>query len=211
MSGNLIRVVQWMSTSSPAPDLCALSEISYGWELDGEAQAMLDGLPTEVKYTVRVDREWQTRLVKIRQVHSGAIPGFSSTRHCTLKRDRYGSWTVSSGNDRPRLSGINFLTDIDIQVTPATNTLPIRRLNLAVGERAEVTAAWFRIPEFQVEPLRQRYTRTAEDTYRYEALDHDFTATLTVDDLGLVVNYDPGWVRLASTDAVPHSEPGRAE
>jgi hypothetical protein len=80
-----------------------------------------------------------------------------------------------------------------------------RRLNLAVGESAEVTAAWFRIPEFRVEPLRQRYTRLAEDTYRYESPDHDFTATLTVDDLGLVVVYDPGWVRLTSTDAVPRA------
>ena len=95
--------------------------------------------------------------------------------------------------------------DIDIQVTPATNTLPIRRLNLAVGESADVTAAWFRIPECQVEPLRQRYTRTAEDTYLYESPDHNFSATLTVDDLGLVITYDPGWVRLASTDAVPRT------
>lgn len=203
MSGHLIRVVQWMSTSWPAPDHCALSEISYGWELDGKAQAMVDGLPLEVTYTIRVDREWQTRLVKVKQVHFGIVPGFSSTRRCTLKRDQSGGWTATSGNDRPGLSGIRFLTDIDIQVTPASNTLPIRRLNLAVGESADVTAAWFRIPEFRVEPLKQRYTRTAEHTYRYESPDHDFTATLTVDDLGLVINYDPGWVRLVSTDAVP--------
>ena len=205
MSGNLVRVVQWMSTTWPTPDLCALSEISYGWELDGEAQAMVNGFPVEVKYTVRVDREWITRLVKVKQVDYGYIPGYSNTKRCTLKRDKFGRWTATSGNDKPRLSDISFLTDIDIQVTPATNTLPIRRLNLAVGENAEVTAAWFRIPEFQVEPLKQRYTRLAEDTYRYESLDHDFTATLTVDDLGLVVNYDPGWVRLTSTDAVSRS------
>lgn len=205
MSGNLIRVVQWMSTTWPAPDLCALSEISYGWELDGEAKAMVNGFPVEVEYTVRVDREWKTRLVKIKQVDYGSMPSFSSTKRCTMKRERNGMWTVSAGNDKPRLHGIMFVEDIDIQVTPATNTLPIRRLNLALGESAEVTAAWFRIPEFTVEPLRQRYTRLAEDTYRYESLDHDFTATLTVDDLGLVINYDPGWVRLAATDAVPGS------
>jgi uncharacterized protein len=205
VSGKLIRVVQWMSTTWPAPDQCALSEISYGWELDGEAKAMVNGSPIEVTYTVRVDREWQTRLVKVKQVDFNYIPGFSSTKRYTLKRDEFGHWTASSGNDRPPLGGIQLLEDIDIQVTPATNTLPIRRLNLAVGESAEVTAAWFRIPEFRVEPLRQRYTRTAEDTYRYESPDHDFTANLTVDDLGLVVNYDPGWVRLASTDAVPRT------
>lgn len=205
MSGNLIRVVQWMSTSWPAPDLCALSEISYGWELDGQAQAMVDGFPVQVKYTVRVDREWNTRLVIVRQVSHGVSSDSGSTRRCTLKRDEHGNWSVSSGNARPQLNGISLLTDIDIQVTPATNTLPIRRLRLAVGESAEVTAAWFRIPGFTVEPLRQRYTRTAEDTYRYESLEHDFTATLTVDDQGLVVDYNPGWVRVTPTDALPSS------
>ena len=210
MSGNLVRVVQWMSTTWPAPDQCALSEISDGWELDGEAQAMVNGFPVEVEYTVRVDREWKTRLVKVTQVDHGSMPGFSSTRRCSLKRDEVGRWMATSGNDRPQLGSVQYLTDIDIQVTPATNTLPIRRLNLTVGESAEVTAAWFRIPEFRLEPLRQRYTRIAGDTYRYESLDHDFTATLTVDDLGLVVNYDPGWVRLTSTDATPRTEPDPA-
>lgn len=204
MSGNLIRDVQWTSTTWPAPDLCALSEISYGWELEGEAKALVDGLPVQVNYTVRVDREWQTRLVMVTQVHNGVTPGCSSTRRCTLKRDEHGHWTTSSGNDRPHLGSIQNLTDIDIQITPATNTLPIRRLALAVGASAEVTAAWFRIPEFRVEPLKQRYTRTGENSYRYQSLDHDFTATLTVDDLGLVINYDPGWVRLTSANAVPH-------
>ena len=59
MSGNLIRVVQWMSTTSPAPDLCARSEISHAWELEGEASAVVNGLPIEVNDTVRVDREWE--------------------------------------------------------------------------------------------------------------------------------------------------------
>ena len=70
---------------------------------------------------------------------------------------------------------------------------------MAIGEGSEVTAAWVRIPEFAVEPLRQRYTRTADRTYAYESNDGAFTAILEVDDLGLVTTYDPGWVRLASS------------
>src|SRR5712664_99467 len=37
--------------------------------------------------------------------------------------------------------------DIDLAVTPATNTLPIRRLNLEVGQSQEVTAAWLKFPD----------------------------------------------------------------
>ncbi len=206
MTGSLVRVVHWMSTDWPTPERCTLSKLDDGWEMHGEVRPIVDGFPRDVTYTVRVDREWQTRMVHVR-MQTLTPP---SDQDLGLARDAFGVWTATSGNDIPPLGGVQHLTDIDIQVTPATNTLPIRRLNLAVGESAEVTAAWFRIPEFQVEPLRQRYTRTADDTYHYESLDHDFTATLTVDDLGLVITYDPGWVRVTPTGTLPGQDSGDA-
>lgn len=94
------------------------------------------------------------------------------------------------------MDAIQGLHDIDIQITPASNSLPINRLNMAIGEGSEVPAAWMRIPEFVVEPLRQRYVRIADRIYAYDSNDGEFTATLEVDDLGLVTTYDPGWTRL---------------
>ncbi|MFT4039241.1 MAG: putative glycolipid-binding domain-containing protein [Thermomicrobiales bacterium] len=201
MAGKLIRTVQWLASDPFGPDRCTLSEISYGWELKGEANGIGLGPegPQRVLYTVRVDHSWKTRYARV-QLDREAGPGWQSSKRCSLKRDDLGFWTPSTGPSCPPRGRIQGLIDIDIQATPATNTLPIRRLNLAVGESAEVTAAWFRLPEFQLEPLRQRYTRVSEDTYHYEAPDHEFTATLTVDDLGLVVDYDPGWQRMFSID-----------
>lgn len=98
-------------------------------------------------------------------------------------------WQVDE-QEREDLTGC---VDVDLSITPATNTLPIRRLRLAVGESAEVTAAWVRFPALSVEPLRQRYTRLAENRYRYESLESGFTAELTVDDQGLVTHYPGGW------------------
>lgn len=93
-------------------------------------------------------------------------------------------------HERPDLAGC---IDIDLSITPATNTLPIRRLGLAVGASAEVTAAWVRFPALIVAPLRQRYTRLAPDRYRYESLESGFTTELTVDDQGLIAHYPGGW------------------
>jgi hypothetical protein len=89
--------------------------------------------------------------------------------------------------------------DVDFSLTPSTNTLPIRRLHLAVGESRELTAAWVRFPELTVEPLAQRYTRLAERRYRYESIVSGFTAELEVDDLGLVVTYEGIWQRVAES------------
>jgi hypothetical protein len=83
----------------------------------------------------------------------------------------------------------------DLAFTPATNTLPIRRLGLAVGDSRDVTAAWVRYPELDLVPLPQSYTRLAATGYRYQSRDGAFTAELETDELGLVVRYPPGWSR----------------
>lgn len=82
-------------------------------------------------------------------------------------------------------------------MTPATNTLPIRRLKLQVGSGQSVTAAWVKFPELSVQRLSQRYTRLKENTYRYES-DTGFSAEIVVDDLGLVTAYPGGWRRIAT-------------
>ena len=86
--------------------------------------------------------------------------------------------------------------DADLSVTPATNTLPIRRLNLGIGKSKSVVA-WIRFPELTVQPLSQRYARTAENIYRYGS-DTGFSAEIVVDDLGLVIAYPGGWDRIAA-------------
>jgi hypothetical protein len=88
--------------------------------------------------------------------------------------------------------------DVDISVTPATNTLPIRRLSLDIGDTAPVDAAWIRVPDMIIERLPQQYTRTSDFHYRYESGNGAFTAVLEVDDAGVVVRYGDLWERIAA-------------
>ncbi|HEV8365523.1 MAG TPA: putative glycolipid-binding domain-containing protein, partial [Gemmatimonadaceae bacterium] len=77
--------------------------------------------------------------------------------------------------------------------TPATNTLPIRRLALTVGESTDVSAAWLRFPAMTLERLEQRYTRIGDSTYRYESAGGQFMRELTVTPDGLVHEYQGLW------------------
>jgi uncharacterized protein len=86
-------------------------------------------------------------------------------------------------------------SDVDIQVTPFTNTLPIKRLNLKPGESKEIAVVYVNISELNLSRFEQRYTCISKDkdggVYRYESLSSGFTSELKVDADGLVVDY-PG-------------------
>jgi hypothetical protein len=79
--------------------------------------------------------------------------------------------------------------DLDLNFSPSTNLLPIRRLNLVIGEEAKVRAAWLRFPSFALEPLEQLYRRIDALTYRYESAGGKFVADLHVNSAGFVTGY----------------------
>jgi hypothetical protein len=85
------------------------------------------------------------------------------------------------------MGALDGAVDVDLGVTPSTNTLPIRRLGLEIGEHADLVVAWVRFPDLAVERSDQRYTRLAENTYRYAS--GSFSRDIEADDLGLVTSY----------------------
>jgi hypothetical protein len=88
--------------------------------------------------------------------------------------------------------------DVDLEASAMTNTFPVHRLELPVGERAGVPAAYVRAPSLAVERLEQTYTRVDDEDgveqYDYEAPAFDFGCRLAYDHSGLVLQY-PGIAR----------------
>lgn len=144
--------------------------------------------PMRLDYDIACDGAWATRSAGVTLVRGTA------TRRLSLSADGRGRWRVD-GEGAEALAGC---VDVDVSLTPSTNMLPIRRLDLPVGESREVTAAWVRLPELVVEPLVQRYTRLDERRYRYESRGGLFVADLEVDEAGIVVSYPPFWERVAA-------------
>lgn len=196
----LQRALLWRSLRGLGLEYCGLwrhgvagSFDPSGWALRGTAVAAFDGVPAEVRYRVICDSSWRTK-----RVHVGVVRGGRKSA-LRLEADGTGRWWAA-GEEIHQYEGS---LDVDLGVGASTNTLPIRRLELPVGEGAEIVAAWVRFPDLSLERLPQRYTRLAEDRYRYESLDSGFTAELIVDDLGLVVHYSAWCERVASFDPIP--------
>jgi hypothetical protein len=86
--------------------------------------------------------------------------------------------------------------DVDLSGSPLTNTLPIRRLDLAraeIGVAHRLSVAWVLLPSLEVVQADQIYTALGEGRIRYAS--ETFSADLIVDDDGFVADY-PGLAKL---------------
>ena len=187
--------MRWRRTDVRGHEDARVERTRDGWRLNGSLEAEEAGVDARLRYVIDCDERWRTR--------AALIEGTASDRtvHVALVADGAGAWS-RDGAPLPALAGA---LDVDLGFTPATNTLPIRRLGLAVGETRLVRSAWLRFPELRLEPLEQTYTREAEYVFRYRAMvdGEPFVARLDTDAFGRVLRYEGLW---EAESAVPRDE-----
>lgn len=177
------RSILWRGIYLRGHEACRLYQLETEWRLDGTAVFAYEGRPCRLSYLIACDPAWNT----LSAVVSGWLGKDNVNVEISVNAHR--RWEVNSA---PK-SDLNGCVDLDLNFSPSTNLLPIRRLKLEIGQQAEVKAAWLRFPSFEFEPLSQVYTRLGEFKYRYSSNDGAFVADLTVDDVGFVTVYPDLW------------------
>jgi hypothetical protein len=172
----MATTILWQDVETAALDRCRLEVGPGGLRLSGIVLTAAHGTPLDVRYLVEADRDGLTRRVEL-ELDGGSI-------RRVLLADGGGRWRWEGG---PELAEVAGSLDVDLAVTPATNTLPVRRLGLEVGQAAELGMAWVQFPDLEVLASDQRYERLAHDRWRFST--GDFEAELVVDPDGLVLDY----------------------
>jgi hypothetical protein len=168
----------WTAREWPGCEHLDLRVGEDGVVADGLILAAPSGEPIRLAYRIECDRAWRTRSVTLDR---------HGRERTILTRDEQGRWLVDGG-ERLDLAGC---IDVDIALTPFTNTLPIRRLGLASGTAADLRVVYILPePELTIELAGQRYTRL-DTGYRYES--GSFRADLAIDHDGLVTDYPDLW------------------
>jgi hypothetical protein len=175
--------ILWRRLDRPGHEFARAHLLDSSSRLTGTAVFAHEGRPCRLDYLIICDAEWRTG--------SARVTGWLGNRpiEIDISVDATGHWRL----DSEECQAVSGCTDIDLNFSPSTNLLPIRRLGLEIGAEAEVHAAWLRFPSFKLERLDQRYRRVGPETYRYESAGGAFVTEIDVNSAGFVTRYPNFW------------------
>lgn len=117
MTATVLASVHWQRLDGPGEDSCRLVQEPQGYLLSGHARYVAAGQEIALDYLVRCDLNWRSTSADV----AGLIDGGEVAWRIT--RDSQG-WLLNGARQ-----GLADCTDIDLAITPATNLLPLRRMD----------------------------------------------------------------------------------
>ena len=180
------REIVWKGMYYQTMEYCCFRQNRDKLSIEGEIVGLIEEKPVHFSYQVIVDQNFNTQKVSICR---------NKEKTALYELKRLGkSWY----NEKDQhLAEFDDCIDVDIAITPSTNTLPIRRVLFHLNVPQTLKMLYInpinRILEINV----QVYTRLADNMYLYQSRDSDFKAQIQVDDYGIVVEYDGLYKRLS--------------
>jgi uncharacterized protein len=169
--------VRWQTWEAEGDETVTLRWENEGWTAMGEVGR------EAVSYVLRLSAGWQVRqFLLFRDADEPDL---------WLGTDGSSRWGEVNGAHRPDLDGT---VDIDLHITPFTNTLPIRRMQLDPGDSCEISVALIDVDTLGVIPVRQRYEHLAPGLWRKTHVKTGVAFEFRVDEYGLV-NDEPNLFR----------------
>lgn len=186
-----MHTVLWKRLDHAGHDACRFTQTIDSWAVEGAAVFEHEGYAANLAYRLVCDQRWASLVA--------SVSGWLGKRniHFLIERRHDELWRIN-GKINETLTG---LKDIDLGFTPASNTNAIRRLNLSEGDEAKSVAIWLDTEDWTIKPLPQTYRRTGKNAYDYVSPQHNYRATLLVDDYGAVIEYPELWVMLNRGEA----------
>ena len=178
----------WQAAQWLALEHLHLVQSEHSIRADGLIVGSFAAAPLRLRYDVECDPGWRATALRVTDL--------TTDERIEIQRSS-ARWHEPNGAELPELAGA---IDLDIAATPFTNTLPIRRNRIEIGQAAEVTVVYVGIrPRLSLQLARQRYTRLPSDArgsrYLYESLESDFRRELVIDSNGFVIDYPGVWRR----------------
>jgi uncharacterized protein len=171
--------ILWTGIEYHSIENCIVTITEGGADIKSSVIGCYNSVIYKLDYQITTNHLWETTFFMIKS----QLNDFTQTT--VHHSDGKGNW-FENGQHIEKLKGC---IDIDISLTPFTNTLPINRLKLSEKPNEQIQVLYVDILGQQTNPVHQKYTRLSHNEYKYENVPNDFESIISVDDFGLVVKY----------------------
>lgn len=172
--------VTWIGIEEDTVENCIITANEDFRVVTSTITGAMDAQKLNLSYKIILNKNWQVQSFVARNETN--LFTFAATQYET------GRWKNElNGN----LHEFDNCIDIDIFPTPFTNSLPLKRDPLKIGEEKYYSMLWIDLVEGKLRKDRQRYQRLTNTTYRFTSLDTNFTADIEFNNRAIVEFY-PG-------------------
>ncbi|MGR9049473.1 putative glycolipid-binding domain-containing protein [Halobacillus faecis] len=180
------RVI-WNHLESAGAEHLTLKKLTNHMEVRGTVLLVDQGVPHHLTYDLKLGLDWKTKKVKIYQEQE--------TEPFVVQAENQDKWWVNGRYDE----NLDGATNVDLTITPFSNTLPINRVTWHIGERRTFKMVFIDVLKKEVFPLLQVYTYLGDnDGYRiFQYRCRDYETALVIDEEGWVVEYPGAFERRA--------------
>lgn len=179
--------ILWTGREYYSLEHCLVKTTAAGREINSTIIGYYEGNIYKAEYRVETNSNWE--------VISADITGTYADQTVLVRLENNGGadWLLD-GKEDERFRGC---VDVDIPLTPFTNSLPINRLRLEENKEQVIKVIYIDILSQKISVVQQKYIRLSSGIYHYENIPNDFEADIEVDGSGFVVDYPALFVRTA--------------
>lgn len=181
-----MKTFLWKGLSQQSTERCRIVDRNGQQIVTSEIVLESFGEKKKLLYEIILDEDWVVKSFTVENDFSKSPFYFSARQY------EKGKWKNQLDES---LTTFDKCIDIDIFPTPFTNTLPLKRQPLIVGEQSDYMMLWIDLVDGEAKTDRQRYRRLDNHVYRFTSLDTNFTADIQFTDDTMVKHY-PGLFNL---------------
>ncbi|GHA48546.1 hypothetical protein GCM10007103_31810 [Salinimicrobium marinum] len=174
-------MISWkgIETGNQTIENLSLKENSKNITVTSLVKGIRNNHSISFNYLLKITNDWKVESLRIQSL-------LETRPDIKLRSDLNGKWF---NEDDKHLKHLQDCIDIDISVTPFTNSLPINRLKDKLRIRTELTVLYFDVINWEFKSVKQYYTKIKDGVYLYENASSSFKAKIFTDKEGIVLNY----------------------
>jgi uncharacterized protein len=175
------KIIVWKGLYLNTIEHCKITKSSHLIVVHGQISGLVEHQPINIHYSIELNEGYEINSVQLQSFND---PFAVDLSHKNKK------WFDLYGN---HLSQYDDCDDIDIALTPYTNTIPIKRLKFNLGDPREINVIYIDPLKKMLTRTRQRYTHIENRRYKYENIPSGFVSNIYTDNDGIVDIYPGIW------------------